>query len=473
MPDAVTPVTPGTTPPPAVTAPTSAPPEPKFTFSSGATGDTSGAKADTGKESSGTGIGAGAGAEDSYEFNLPGEDEPLKVDLDAPATVPDTSAAEADASLADLKELQQSHPELYKKLKTPFSMLSRYQKAFKTPEEASALLKDVNTLAESIGAVGPDGQPVKGLSAIKNEVEAWNTVLTGLNAGDEGVIDAWLDNTDAVSKIAPRYLAKWAADKPQEWGKYFANVMVRQLQVRSGNDQKAFIDRFNALWDIPEIQASETAQALLGAMATEINQWHKIASATESKPTVPKELTDRERAVALQERKLKIQEVDGEVSKIKAGGISSAIKQMLGKVSDDLLETYTATGVNKFDALAKADPEFQRAMKETLDANEWDKFYTLLKAERRKLLPDVLKAIRKAHNLGPSKAAVKAEASSRGEAGSGAGAAPVMLRYTGKLVQGGPDPAIIDYARMKASGKKDMLMDRQFYKVGSKDIHYW
>ena len=164
MPDVVTvtpvPAAPAAAPP-AVTAPTgSSAPEPKFTFASG-----DAPSADTGKESSST-------HDDSYEFNLPGEDEPLKVDLkDAPATVPDkTSAAEADASLADFKELQQSHPELYKKLKTPFSMLSRYQKAFKTPEEASALLKDVNTLADSIGAVDANGQPVKGLSAIKNEI---------------------------------------------------------------------------------------------------------------------------------------------------------------------------------------------------------------------------------------------------------------------------------------------------------------
>lgn len=415
----------------------------------------------------------------TFEFQFEDGDEPQKFDFTADE--PKGGSQEDSTTplrLQDLKADLADKPEVYKKLKEPLGRLSRFEKAFKTPEDAASHLERLNSLAEGLDALDANGVPLPPLDAIEREMGEWSTILMAFESGDSATIDRWIDdNPNALKNIGPRYLAKWAKQDATGWSKYFGGLMMRQV-MRQDTTGHSFLTRFNDLWQVPGVGDNPQAQAILSKIGEEINGWHQAANAqTDSKPEVPKEILEREQSVKQKERQLFIRALDTKVTDIKSDfvekGLSTILKGL--SVGKDARNTYKETAINEFNRLVRADKDFQSKMKDMLEAGQDEKFLGLLKAIAKKYTPEVMKAVYRKHNIGPSKSSVKSEAASRGEAGAG-GSTAGAAKYTGKFVNGGPDPTTIDFTRMRAEfGDKaqDKIADHYCYIKGVKGLMYW
>ncbi len=421
-------------------------------------------------------------SDSEFEFQFEDGAEPVKVDFSKEDEARSPEAADkGKLKFSDLKAELKDKPELLKRLKEPLGKLDSYDKLFKDPVSAKAQMDRLNTLADGLERVDAAGKPVTGLDAIEAEYGEWSQALTAFRANDTQAIDAFItENPDIMKNLGQRYVAGWATTDPKSWGNYFAKVIMTQLKVQD-TQGVSLLNRLNSLYKVKEIADNPEAAALLDGIAREVNGWDEASRAeVGAKQDVPKEIVEREKRVAAEEHKLWITKLDGKVSSVKNDYIARGLKTILkGKtVGKDALATYSKTALDEFNALVKADPEFQRNMKQYLDGRQDEKFLSSLRSAAQRFMPLALKAVYKKHNLGPQKAQVKQEASVKGEPGasSGSGSAP-MVRYSGKFVQGGPDPGVIDYARMKQefgnNGTSEHIANHQIYVKGQKALHYW
>ena len=396
---------------------------------------------------------------DKYEFDFAdGEKHEF--------TVPEESAQPVD-SAADsvdynkpfdpkMEELLKSDPVALRQAKRAHFENREFKRFFKSPKEAEAQVKRIETLG--------------GLDHVEKESGEWSTIYAGFQAGDPGVIDAWLgENPVGLAKLTAPYLEKLAKANPKVFSHEMAKVFVSTLyqQDASGMSTVTALNQLsNAVADNPE------ASKLLGFVAKQLNEIYNLSNQVPDELTKTVAQTQAAEPVTNNERfQMHLQTVNARTQPIVQTAVKQALKTALkGRKISSAMENDLAQEIeSQFNKMSQKNVDFNENGKALLTSKETDKFIRLLKAHLVRTLPIAAKnVVRKYASFGGTDAVSQPREPSAGAS------VPGTLKYTGRMIQGAPDPAVLDYQRMRASSKDgimDMLAKRQAFLKGKKEIY--
>lgn len=406
---------------------------------------------------------------DKFEFSFEGDDEKYSFDEklddgDAPTDAYDSSKP-FDPKI---EEALKGQPELLKALKQGHYELRQWKgTGFKNPAE----LKAYKGRIEAIG--GPE--------AIEKESQEWTSTLQGFQNGDPAVLDKWAtENPDGMVKLSGPMLDWLHKSNPEVWSGHMSKVFMATL--RAPNDQGISpLAAFNQLYDIPEIKDSPAAQKLLKQIADTINTVNAV-SKKDPEATAPRGGGKESQKLETERRGIFLEKVNMQASPVIEAAAKQAMKVALKglTISKEAEADILADIKRQFNAIQKADPDFQKNAKDLLAKQDIDRFVKVLKSAIARNMPRAaLREARKYKGLSGNTEKRKAESQTRLEAGGGGAGAGNRIRYTGPFKQGGPDPAQIDYQGMRAQfgrkGTDEMLQRHEFFKKGGdgKTVYFW
>jgi hypothetical protein len=400
---------------------------------------------------------------DKFEFSFDGDTEKYEFKEDTPAE----ESPSYDASKpfdAKWEELLKADPEALKAVKQGHYELRQWKgSGFKTPAELKAYRDRIDKL----------GGPEK----MEAESKEWSTVLNQFRQGDEAVLDSWFkDNPDGMAKLSGPMLDRLQKQAPQVWAHHMATTFMATL-LRPNAQGLSSLAAFNQLYDI--VGENSGARKLLDQIAETINAVDKAAK---SSPEAKSKSVDSDRKqLDVERHTLYLQKVNVSAEPL----INSAAKQALKvalkgrKVSSEVEADLLADIKKGFNELQKADGTFQENARDLLRSQDTDRFLRVLKSAIARNLPRAaLREVRKYRGISGDNQQRKAEGQARQESAGGAATQGQRVRYSGAMKQGGPDPAIIDYAGMRAQfgrkGTEEMLGRREFFKKGGgSTVFFW
>lgn len=399
-------------------------------------------------------------------------------DGEQPADAPPVADGEVDYSKPfdpALEELLKNSPEQLKQAKAAWYDNRAWKASgFKSAQELKAHVQKVDMLANSLGRA--DG--TKGLAAIEAEAKEWQSTYEGFQNGDEGVVKQWFQ--DVKPEVAEKLLvtadSQLKEKNPNGWSRLKARDFMSELrsQDNSGQTVLASLNRLvQVSKDNPE------AMELLKSIGATVNQLDEISRQAPSAPAADQ----REQQLSQKERSLFVRELSGRIMPQIGTAAQKAAKVVLGsrQVGQEAAKTFALEVQTEYNRLTKQDPEFQKTAKSYLDANDQEGFERLVRSNITRVMPTAAKNIHRKYTGFNSEemARRREEGASRVEgAAGGSQAGAGRMPYKGKLIQGGPDPAVVDWNRMRAvTGSKtaaeDMMFERRFFVKGEKSEYYW
>jgi hypothetical protein len=462
---------------PAAPAAPAAPTSPSITFGGGPPATPAAPKTPADGAAGGESTEAGAPkveAPDKFEFRFEGDDEAYSYE----EKPDDTQVAEQyDANKPldpKIEELLKNSPEELKAVKAAHYELrqikAEMQKAgFKSPKELKAYKSRIDALG------GPE--------AIEKEAGEWATTWAGFQAGDPAVIDSWAkENPEGMVKLSGPMLDWLHKSNPGVWANHMGKVFMSTLTQPSAGGGLSALASLNQLWDVPAIKESPEAQKLLKTIADRINTVHEATKAGETASRGSDGDAKRNQELETRTRTLYLKEVNMQASPVVESAARQAMKVALKglKISKEAEADILSDIKRQFNNMQKADEVFQKNAKDLLGKNDTTNFLKVLKSAIARNMPRAaLREARKYKGLSGDSAQRKAEGQSRTETAGGGSAGQGRMRYTGPMKQGGPDPAQIDYAGMRAQfgrkGTDEMLSRHEFLKKGTdgKVVYFW
>jgi len=463
MPDApavAPPAAPPPAAPPASSAPPAAPP-PRVTMGP-----------DTGKPPVEVPAAPPAGAEPELKFDFGFEGQ----EGEAPAV----AEGETDYSKPfdpALEELLKNSPEQLKQAKAAWYDNRNWKASgFKNAQELKAHVAKLETLATSLGRT--DG--LKGVAAIEAEAKEWKQTWEGFQAGDEGVVKQWFTDLkpEAAAKLMSVADAQLQAKNPQAWSHQKAQLFMSELRAQDsqGNSVLTSLNRLVGL-----VKDNPDALALLRSIGETVNSLDEISRKAPETPSVQNTEKDE---IARAQFDIKIQKLHLRVNPQVQRAVTKAAQVVLNgrKLEPEAMASFTTDIHEEYKRLALADDEFQANAKEYIKANDTEGFERLVRAQVAKKMPDAAKNINRKYR-GYNSQEMKdrqAEGAARVEGAAGGSQSGAKMKYTGKMSpNGGPDPSVIDWGRMRqvAGGKsqaEEMIFDHRFFVKGdSKNEYYW
>lgn len=460
------PVAPPPAAPPAA-APPAAPPAPRVTFG----GDKSPVEVPKAPDAPKP---AAEGTDDGlkFDFGFEGEAPPPTEDLGADL---DLSRPFDPA----LEEKLKDSPELLKAAKRLWYDNRAYRNAgFKTAQEAQQHLEKLNSLATSLARA--DG--LKGLAAIEAEAKEWKATTEGIRRGDEGTVKAVLADVplESLEKISATFLAQYKEKNGPGWARTMAQNFMSELRAQN-NRGESVLTSLNRLAQNEAIKENPEAIQLLQTIAETVNQLDEISRQA---PTAPAQADNQARdEIAREKRGIFVEKLSLRVMPQLQSAAQKAAKTVLGTraLQPEAFKTFSGEIQSEYNRLTKLDNDFQEAAKAYLQANDVDGFERLSRANIAKTMPTAARNINRKYQGFQSQEMKdrQAEGAARTEGAAGGSQAGGKIRYSGKMVQGGPDPAIVDWPRMRqvAGGRtqaEDMMFDHRFFVKGdTKNEYYW
>lgn len=374
-----------------------------------------------------------------------------------------------------IEELLKNSPEQLKKAKAAWYDNRNWRASgFKNAQEAKQFRGDVDTVAKSLGRT--DGKA--GLDAIRAESQEWATTMAGFKSGDEGVIKGWMDMLEpaASEKVIGQALGHFQSKNPQGWSRTMAQSFMGELRAQNARGESIL----TALNRLAAAAKDPDQVAMLRSIADQVNQIDEISRQTPAAPGKGADSSEREQ-IASEKRGIFVEKLSMRVMPTVNGAAAKAAKTVLGSrtLGSEAMKGFTSEVSAEYARLAKADAEFQQNAKDLLAANDVDGFERLTKSQIRKIMPTAARNVNRKYSGFSGGEQRRAEGDSRVESAAGGSQAGGKMRYSGKMVQGGPDPSIIDWSRMRqvAGGRKqaeDMMFDHRFFVKGdSKSEYYW
>ena len=394
---------------------------------------------------------------------------------DEPAEGQAVQEPESKGFDAKLEEALREHPDQLRQVKRYHYENQQFKaNGFKSPVELKAHIDKLNGIVNGFNR--QDG--TKGLDAIAAEAGEWNTVYQGFKNGDPKVLEAWMtDNPEGMAKLTGPYLRKLNQDKPEVFAHEMAKVFISTLRTPDISGRTP-IAAFNQLVDL--YGGDPQAKPLLAFIAQQFND---IAGLADKVPDSLKQTTQvQDRPVTQGERwQLHLEKVHTRTEPLIKNAVKQAMTQALKgrKVSAEIEADIAKEIESTFNDMSKKDSDFNLNGKELLQAQDTQGFLKLMKAHLTRKMPEAARKVTRKYQgfsgAGQSDAErIRLEGQSRKESAAGGTKGTSLVRYTGPLVQGGPDPKILDRARMQASGGyQEMLMDRKFFIRNKKEMYTW
>ncbi|MGC2151840.1 MAG: hypothetical protein WA618_07335 [Terriglobales bacterium] len=374
-----------------------------------------------------------------------------------------------------LEELLKNSPEQLKQAKAAWYDNRNWKASgFKSAQELKQHVQKIDQLATGLGR----GDGLKGLAAIEAEAKEWSATLKGFQSGDEGVVKQWFSDLkpEVMDRNVATALAQYKEKNGPGWSRTMAQSFMSELRAQNARGESV-LTSLNRLADL----AKDTpgAMPLLQSIAEAINGIDEISR----QAPVAAAPAAKDQEFAQRERALFVRELSGRIMPQIGGAAQKAAKTVLGgrQLGAEATKTFSLEIQTEYNRLTKADKEFQTNAKTYLDANDQEGFERLTRSQISKVMPTAARNInRKYQGFSPQEMQRRQEeGASRVEGAAGGSQAGAKMRYTGKMVQGGPDPASVDWARMRqvAGGKtqaEDMMFDRRFFVKGdTKNEYYW
>lgn len=378
----------------------------------------------------------------------------------------------------ELKTLLKDKPELLRAAQRDYYENRGYKQVFKTPQEAQAFREDVNSLA--VGLKRADG--TEGLDAIRAEAAEWASTWEGFQKGDEGVVKQWFSDIqpEAADKLMTAALGQFKDKSPNGWARQMAQTFMGELRAADsrGNSMLTALNRIaDMAKDNPDIQRE------LGVIAQTVNQIDEISR----QAPMQNQPADADR-----------QSIEKEKRGLFVEKLSMRVMPMLNKASEKAAETvlrgrklgpeaskqFSQEIQGEYNRITKLDKEFQKKARTLLDAGDVQGFERLSQAQIQRKMPDAARNIyRKYTGFNGNPEQRRAEGANRTEGPSGGSGTGAKLRYNGKIVNGGPDPSVIDWGAMRAMAPagqnprqfaEDMLFRREFRVKGdAKNLYFF
>jgi hypothetical protein len=414
---------------------------------------------------------AGAEPELKFDFGFEGQEG------EAPAV----AEGETDYSKPfdpALEELLKNSPEQLKQAKAAWYDNRNWKvSGFKNAQELKAHVAKLETLATSLGRT--DG--LKGVAAIEAEAKEWKQTWEGFQAGDEGVVKQWFTDLkpEAAAKLMSVADAQLQAKNPQAWSHQKAQLFMSELRAQDsqGNSVLTSLNRLVGL-----VKDNPDALALLRSIGETVNSLDEISrKAPEAQPAAANAERD---AISREKRGIFVEKLSMRVMPQIQSAAQKAAKVVLGSrtLGTEASKTFTTEIQQEYNRLTKLNEEFQTNARAYLDANDVEGFERLSRANIQKVMPTAAKNINRKYQ-GFSTQEMKdrqAEGAARVEGAAGGSQSGAKMKYTGKMSpNGGPDPSVIDWGRMRqvAGGKaqaEEMIFDHRFFVKGdSKNEYYW
>lgn len=398
---------------------------------------------------------------DKFEFDFDGEKHEFTVPEESGQPT-DNAADSVDYSKPfdpKIEELLKSDPVALRQAKRAHFENREFKKFFKSPKEAQEQVKRIETLG--------------GLDQVEKDAGEWSTIYAGFQAGDPAVIDAWLgENPVGLAKLTAPYLEKLAKTNPKVFSHELAKVFVSTLYQQDATGMSA-VTALNQLADV--VTDNPEATKLLGFVAKQLNEINNLANQVPDELSQPVARTQTEQPVTNNERfQMHLQTVHARTQPLLQNAVKQALKTALkGRKISSAMEGELAQEIeSQFNKMSQKNTDFNTNGKALLTSRETDNFIKLFKAHLVRTLPIAAKnVVRKYASFSNTDAVARPI-----EPSQGASSQTGTVRYTGKLVNGGPVPSLLDYSRMRASGKdgiSEMLAKRQFYMKGAKELYTW
>ena len=374
----------------------------------------------------------------------------------------DQAASEPSAfKFEQLDALKDSHSDLYKSLKAELSAKSRYSKAFKTPEEATALTQRLERLTERVGGKGLD------LDAVEAAINRSHQQLEAARAGDKAVIENWFkESPEGMGDFVLNALEQLPKVDAKLSGSISGKAFISALQQKDIYGQSA-LDALNALYQ--HVSDKPEAAKLLERVAATVNQQN---TGSQYKPDntarVTAQLEKREAAVFAKQVDLAADEV---VRPAAGKALAALTAEMKGITADERREYREFLTQEFYRQLAK-DNNLKQKYHDLVKAKDQDGIVQLLKGARGKVMNEAAKALYRSKLINRQK--IQEEASAKGEPSAGgipAAQGKMTSHWQGKIHPEKGPQANFDYDRMNREGIQ--AMDRLFYVKGDKRLFSW
>jgi hypothetical protein len=413
----------------------------------------------------------GAEPELKFDFGFEGEE--------APQPVGEGEVDYAKPFDPALEELLKNSPEQLKQAKAAWYDNRNWKASgFKNAQELKAHVESLNKLATSLGRV--DG--LKGLAAVEAEAKEWHATEEAFRRGDENVVKQWAEELtpEAMTKLTNAWDAQMLAKNPQGWSHQKAQLFMSELRAQNSQGRSILTNLNQLLNALPKDSAE---RGLLVEIGQQINELDEISRKA---PEVAAVKTDeRESRIAQREKGITIKEAEIKILPQISSAAQKAAKVVLNgrALGPEALRTFTEEIQREFLRLSssKENIEFSRNFLDYLNADDKEGYERLSRANIAKLMPTAAKNINRKYQ-GFTSQEMKdraAEGASRVETAAGGTQAGAKMRYTGKMIQGGPDPAVVDWPHMRVvagsnKGAEDMFFDHRFFVKGdSKNEYFW
>lgn len=376
-----------------------------------------------------------------------------------------------------LAEKLKDSPELLKAAKRLWYDNRAFRNAgFKTAQEAATYRQDVDTLGASFKRT--DGKI--GLDAIRAEAGEWEAFNSGFAKGDWGVVKAPFENLTAESadKLIPSALDAYKSKSPQGWARQMAQTFMGELRANNNageNILRALNDLVSITKDNPEAQKR---LQMIGAVVNELDEISRSAPQPQTDP-----LAAERQKIATEKRGLFVQQLSQRsMPQIQNAAKKAAEVVLRGRnLAPEAMQSFVSEIQSEYVRLSKGDEQFQKNAKAHLDANDADGFERAVRAQIARSMPTAAKNINRKYTGFNSQAMqeLKSEGSTRVEGAAGGSSQGAKLRYSGKMVNGGPDPAVIDWGAMRRmrggnKGAEDMMYSREFMIKGdARNVYFF
>lgn len=418
-------------------------------------------------------------APQKWNFDL-GDGEKYEYE-DQPETTPESDKG-LDVSKqfdASIEEKLKDAPEQLKGVKNLWHESRRWrQQGFKNPEELKAHNEKLNEISTSLGRT--DG--LKGLAAIEAETKEWHEVQQGFRTGDPAVVKSWSEmSPEGFNTLMPHALEQWRTANPMEAAREMAETFVQTITYADPQG-RTFLNAFNeAFKAIPE--TDKNTRALMQYMADELNKIIKISTTKKEGSSDRRSVTTEQQKIQVQQRQVYLGKLDNMTRPVEDRVVDQALTQALSgkKVSDELREELKDDLKREWRTWSQKNKDYNQNARQILEAKDDDRFMRLFKSHiTRNIAPIARKLVRKYVSLGGGNAERKAEGAARIEsAAGGTGKAEgAVIKYSGPMIAGGPDPSQIDYPAMRAKfgrdGMTEQLSNHRFIKKGDpKNTYVW
>lgn len=409
----------------------------------------------TATQDSGKGVeGGGTQTHDEpIKFDFGGEE--ISEELESPDSV---LPEKLDSRIG---EALKADPKLAKEVERYFYENKEFRKIFPDVKAARAFKAKIDTLG------GP--------AQIESELGEAATRFASLQAADPAILDTyWQEAPEGMARLSGNYFDSLQAKAPEVYQYHLATRFMNLLRAPLDTQGRTFISLLNEAYG--KAGDNKEVKALLASLGQAINELHEIGA------KAPKQLDAAEASGAANRRSAATEYVQG-VTKRAHGFITSGAQQAIRhlyrgqKLGPEREKDLTTLALIEWDRLTNGDTQFIEGGKRLISAQDDAGFNKFIQARIAKEMPKIARSISRRY-AGRNEEIAKDAATRREAQGAATQEGAARQRYNGPKYPGtmGPDPRMIDRARMRAEFGPDktqqMIGDGQFYLKGQKPLYF-